>query len=88
MNTYTIFSIKQENHPISEICSYRIFSMGFKKEFEAAMVNEPSVFEPLSSTVLTWGPDFLYLLFGESSLGCVLLPLLSTVPCKRYKLLV
>ena len=41
---YTIFNIKKENHPkLSQICSYGVF----KKEFETAVVNEPSVFEPL-----------------------------------------
>ena len=45
---YTIFSTKKENHPkLSQICSYGIFSKGLKNEFETAMVNEPSVFEPL-----------------------------------------
>ena len=45
---YTIFSIKIENHPkLSKICSYGIFSKELKNEFETAMVNEPSVFEPL-----------------------------------------
>ena len=45
---YTIFNKKNENHPkLSKICSYRIFSKGLKNEFETAMVNEPSVFDPL-----------------------------------------
>ena len=36
------------NHPkLSQICSYGIFSKGLKNEFETAVVNEPSVFEPL-----------------------------------------
>ena len=44
----TIFKIKKENHPkLSHICSYGIFSKGLKSEFETAVVNEPSVFEPL-----------------------------------------
>ena len=44
----TIFQYEKENHPtLSEICSYGIFSKGPKNEFETAMVNEPSVFEPL-----------------------------------------
>ena len=30
-----------------QICSYRIISKGLKNEFETAVVNEPSVFEPL-----------------------------------------
>ena len=34
---YTIFSI----------CSYGIFSKGLKNKFESAVVNEPSMLEPL-----------------------------------------
>ena len=45
MNTH---NIKKENHPkLLQICSYGIFSKGLKNEFETAVVNEPSVFEPL-----------------------------------------
>ena len=45
---YTIINMKKEKHPKSyQICSYEMFSKGLKNEFEAAVVNEPSVFEPL-----------------------------------------
>ena len=45
---YTIFQYEKEKQPkLSQICSYEIFSKGLKKEFERAMINEPSVFEPL-----------------------------------------
>ena len=45
---YIIFQYEKEKHPkLSQICSYGIFSKGLKNEFERAMVNEPSVFEPL-----------------------------------------
>ena len=45
---YTIFNIITKNHPkLPEVCSYEIFSEGLKNEFETAVVNEPSVFEPL-----------------------------------------
>ena len=45
---YTIFNINKENHPkLSLICSYENFSKGLKNEFETAVVNEPSGFEPL-----------------------------------------
>ena len=50
MRTHNIpFSIcSQKNHPkLPEVCSYEIFSKGLKNEFERAVVNEPSVFEPL-----------------------------------------
>ena len=42
------FPYEKENHSIfSQICSHGFFSKGLKNEFETAMVNEPSVFEPL-----------------------------------------
>ena len=44
---HTIFKIKKNitlNLPNS--AAIRFFSKGLKKEFETAMVNEPSVFEP------------------------------------------
>ena len=45
---YTIFQYENEKHPrLSQICSYGIFSKGLENEFEIAVVNEPSVFEPL-----------------------------------------
>ena len=45
---YTIFNIKKKitlNYPKS--ASLGFFSKGLNNEFEAAVVNEPSVFEPL-----------------------------------------
>ena len=45
---YTIFNIKMKitlNYPKSAAMGFRF--KGLKKEFETAMVNEPSVFEPL-----------------------------------------
>ena len=50
MSTFNIynFQYKKENHSkLSQICSYRIFSKRLKNEFETAVVNVPSVFEPL-----------------------------------------
>ena len=45
---YTIFNIKNENHPkLFEICSYGNFFLGLKKELETAVANETLVFEPL-----------------------------------------
>ena len=45
---YTISQYEKENHPkLSQICSYGIRFKGPKNEFETAVVNEPSVFEPL-----------------------------------------
>ena len=44
---YTISQYKKENHPkLSQICNNGICSKGPKNEFETAVVNEPSVFEP------------------------------------------
>ena len=45
---YTIFSMNMKNclnYPKSAAMGF--FSKGLKNEFETAMVNEPSVFEPL-----------------------------------------
>ena len=45
---YTIFNIKKQisrNYPKSAAMGF--CSKGLKNEFETAMVNEPSVFEPL-----------------------------------------
>ena len=59
---YTISQYEKENHPkLSQICSYGIFS---KKEFETAVVNEPSVFKPLkfyciSQSILIFLTHFL-----------------------------
>ena len=50
---YTIFNIKKKitlNYPKCAPVGFS-FSKGLKDEFETAVVNEPSVFEPLNSTV-------------------------------------
>ena len=45
---YTVSQYKKENRPkLSQICNYGICSKGPKNEFQTAVVNEPSVFEPL-----------------------------------------
>ena len=45
---YTIFNMnKKEHHKLFQIYSYGLFSKGLMNEFETAVVNEPSVFEPL-----------------------------------------
>ena len=45
---YTIFNINTKNYPkLFQICSYRIFFKVLRNEFETAVVNESSVFEPL-----------------------------------------
>ena len=45
---YTVCNMEKEQHPkLFQLCSNRIYSKGLKNEFETAVVNEPSVFEPL-----------------------------------------
>ena len=45
---YTISQYKKENLPkLSQICNYGICSKGHKYEFQTAVMNEPSVFQPL-----------------------------------------
>ena len=49
MSTHNVpFQYKKENYPkLLQICSNGIFFKGLENEFETAMVNEPTVFEPL-----------------------------------------
>ena len=45
---YTIFNMNKKNTlNLSKICSYGLFSKGLKNKFETAVINEPSMFEPL-----------------------------------------
>ena len=50
-NEYTLYTISQykieNHHKLCQICNNGIWSKGLKNEFETAVVNEPSVFEPL-----------------------------------------
>ena len=70
---YTSFNMikKIKKRPkLSKICSYGLFSKGLKNEFETAVVNEPSVFEPLkfyciflfikSNTSKTYGSGYKF----------------------------
>ena len=59
---YTIFNMNKKEHPkLSKICSYGLFSKGLKNEFETAVVNEPSVFEPLTFyCIFQTGNDFKF----------------------------
>ena len=38
---------KENHHKLSQICMGYVFSLELKNEFETAVVNERSVFEPL-----------------------------------------
>ena len=56
---YIIFQYEKEKHPkLAQICSYGKFSKGLKNEFERAVVNEPSVFEPLKFYCIVPSNDF------------------------------
>ena len=68
MRTHNIpFNIITKNHPkLPEVCSYEIFSKGLKNQFETAVVNEPSVFEPLKFYCIRFNFSF-YSKQGEVS---------------------
>ena len=74
---YTISQYKKETHTkLSQICNYGISSKGPKNGFKTVVVNEPSVFEPLSSsTVFCYCSDALSLssqIYAyKSSIYCV-----------------
>ena len=55
---YTIFNRNKKNTINTEICSYGHFSKGLKNEFETAVVNDPSVFEPAKFYCIS---DYWYL---------------------------
>ena len=44
---FSVYPKKESYTKLSQICSYGNSSYGLKHEFETAMVNEPSVIEPL-----------------------------------------
>ena len=61
MKVHTIyrFQYKKENHTkLVQFCSQGIFSKGLKHEFETAVVNEPSVFEPLKFYCMSSSPKY------------------------------
>ena len=65
---YTISQYEKENHPkLSQICNCGICSKGLKKEFETAVVNKPSVFEPLKFYCICMDQDnvFVQLIYGR-----------------------
>ena len=46
---------KKENQPkLSQICNYGICSKGPKNTFETAVLNEPSVLQPLKFYCIWW----------------------------------
>ena len=68
MNTHNVpFSMKEkENHTkLSQTCSQGIFSLGLKNELEAAVVAEPSVFEPMKFyCILNFTAEFWHIWSG------------------------
>ena len=69
MSTHNIpFQYKIENHPkLPKICSYGFFSTGFKSDFETAVVNEPSVFEPQKIYFILIERHYVFCLFLNSA---------------------
>ena len=55
----TIFNIKRKSLHIIQSVQPREFSQGLKNEFETAVVNEPSVFEPLKFYCIYSTPSVL-----------------------------
>ena len=82
---YAIFNMKKkEKHPkLSQICSYGKFSKELKNEFERAVVNEPSVFEPLKfycvfKLLVVACSNGIFILY---SITCTLLPHIFLSEC-------
>ena len=87
-NEYTqhaIINIQKENHTklsqYNNVCTYEIFPQGLKNEFEKAVVNEQSVFEPLTflSSIYKYTSAF-------TELSAALLQYILTSKC-RVKML-
>ena len=57
-----------------QICRYWIFSKGLKNEFETAVVNEPSVFEPLK----VYCDTMISILSGKAIYFCLPFSWIST----------
>ena len=67
MNTHNIQFEYNKNHlkylKYNNIFSYGIFCQGFKNEIKIAVVNEPSVFEPLKFYCIHIGTSLAYFSF-------------------------
>ena len=77
---YTIFNKKVESHSkLSQICNYEFFFKGLENKFETALVNEPSVFEPLYLSSLTLSEAVLYniLIQDGNTISCASIQILS-----------
>ena len=76
----SISKYEKGNHPkLSQISSYGICSKGPKNEFETAVVNEPSVFEPLKFYCIEWKLHHAYLCINKVGDFQRLLPRASSV---------
>ena len=51
---YTIFKLKRNHLYYPKSAARRFLSKGLKNEFETAIVNKPSVFEPLKVYLVNW----------------------------------
>ena len=75
---YTISQWKRKNYlKLSQICNYGICSKGPKNEFETAVVNESSVFEPLKFHCMCH--IFLPNVYGERNV-----PRMRIIPSYKY----
>ena len=64
---YTTSQYEKANNPkLSQICNYGICSKGPKNEFEPAVVNEPSVFEPLKFYCISKPLTFRHFLLSNA----------------------
>ena len=76
-NEYTQYAIfiKKKITKLSQICSYGIFSKELKNEFKTAMVNSPSVFEPLKVYCIVLAKSPIFSSPGQSPGRAIVLPL-------------
>ena len=78
---HAIINIKKKitiNYPkYNNVCSYGIFPQGLKNKFEIAVVNEPSVFEPLKfdcsliSLLVNGSVSYIFVLDVPARVGSV-----------------
>ena len=67
---YTVFNMNKKNtlnYPKTAAMGF--FSKGLKNEFETAVVNEPSVFEPLKFYCIYHFKTLMHIKFGQAGLG-------------------
>ena len=60
---HILINVKKQislNYPKYDVCSYKMFFMGLKNEFEIAVVKKPSVFEPLKFYSIKITPSYIH----------------------------